>query len=119
MALQKVTQAQGEDIQPFREKAVKGALPSGSTLCGPLPRNPRMAAAIGIIGGSGLYEIEGFGKQLRADVQAHLSLPHALFGWNAAVELPADASLAALRVSGVDDEGVVTPFGFSGSVSGS
>ena len=83
------------------------------TATGRLPRRLRVNA-----GGADI-EIEGFGKQLRADVQAHLSLPHALFGWNAAVELPADASLAALRVSGVDDEGVVTPFGFSGSVSGS
>ena len=75
MALQKVTQAQGEDIQPFREKAVKGALPSGSTLCGPLPRNPRMAAAIGIIGGSGLYEIEGFGKTEERAVETPFGPP--------------------------------------------
>jgi hypothetical protein len=65
--------------------------------------------------------LDTFEREMRVDVQAHLGLPHALYGWRASVDAAglAPAALATLAVAGEDEVGALTPMRYSGAQAGS
>lgn len=69
--------------------------------------------------GDETHRVERFEKMLRTDVQTHLGLPHALFGWRATVPFAGDAGTSPPRieVAGAAADGAPTVYAYSSAVA--